>query len=53
MSARTLEPWKRITPLEATGVTSITGIALSGDEQCYAYSYRRLMAELFVVRGWK
>ena len=48
-----IEIWKEIAPDDRTGVTSVTGIAISADEQSYVYSYRRLLAELFVVEGWR
>jgi DNA-binding winged helix-turn-helix (wHTH) protein/Tol biopolymer transport system component len=48
-----IEPWREIAPPDRTGVSSVTGVAISADEQSYAYSYRRLLSELFVVDGWR
>ncbi len=48
-----LELWRDIEPADRMGVTSVTGVAISADEQSYVYSYRRLLAELFVADGWK
>ena len=43
--------WNEIAPVDRMGVTSVTGIAISADEQSYVYSYRRLLAELFIADG--
>ncbi len=48
-----VELWREILPMDRSGVTSVTGIAISADELSYVYSYRRLMGELFVAEGWK
>jgi len=48
-----LELWREIAPADRMGVTSVTGIAISADEQSYVYSYRRLLSELFIVEGWR
>ena len=48
-----LEFWHEIAPVDPVGVTAVTGVAISGDEQSYVYSYRRLMSELFIAEGWK
>ncbi len=47
-----LKPWKEITPVDRLGVTSVTGVAIGSDEQSYIYSFRRQLAELYVVDGW-
>jgi len=48
-----LQPWKRLTPADATGVNSITGLAIADDEKSYVYSYRRVLSELYLAQGWK
>jgi DNA-binding winged helix-turn-helix (wHTH) protein len=45
--------WKRIKPADTIGVNSITGVVIADDEQSYAYSYRRVLSDLFVGEGWK
>jgi len=54
MEVRTgrLTPWKALSPVDAMGVTGVTGIAVAGDGESYVYSYRRIVAELFAVSGW-
>jgi hypothetical protein len=32
-------------------VNSVTGIVLAGDETHYAFSYRRILSELYLVEG--
>jgi Tol biopolymer transport system component len=44
-------PWKCVVPRDATGVTSITDIRVTPDGRSYAYSYRRVLSELYVVTG--
>jgi DNA-binding winged helix-turn-helix (wHTH) protein len=48
-----IELWKRIKPSDPTGVNSITGVVIAGDEESYAYSYRRVLSDLFIAEGWK
>src|SRR5262249_28979268 len=45
--------WKKIAPRDPTGVNSITGVVIADDEQSYAYSYRRVLSDLFIAQGWK
>jgi DNA-binding winged helix-turn-helix (wHTH) protein len=45
--------WKRLVPSDPIGVNAITGVTIAGDEQSYAYSYRRVLSELYVAEGWK
>lgn len=47
-----LTPWKQVGPRDTMGVNAITRILVSNDERSYAYSYRRVLSELFVVKGW-
>src|SRR5262249_30167096 len=45
--------WKHIQPADAIGVNSITGVVIADDEESYAYSYRRVLSDLFIAEGWK
>ena len=44
--------WATIAP-DPVGVNSITGIVIAADERSYAYSYRRVMSELYIATGWR
>ncbi len=44
-------PWKELTPPDPAGVLAIGPILLSADGQSYAYSYRRMIDDLFLVEG--
>jgi Tol biopolymer transport system component len=48
-----LFPWKLLTPIDTTGVNSITGLTIADDEKSYIYSYRRVLSELYLADGWK
>ena len=52
-SSGALHPWKHLTPRDPTGVNAVTGVAITGDEQSYVYSYRRVLSELYVAEGWR
>ena len=43
------DPWKQIAPADRTGVVQIRGILPSRDGRAYAYSYLRVLSELYVV----
>ena len=45
--------WKTITPVDSIGVNSITGIVIADDEASYAYSYRRVLSELYAASDWR
>src|SRR5207253_2084348 len=45
--------WKTLVPQDPIGVNSITGVVISDDERSYAYSYRRVLSDLFVADGLK
>ena len=51
LASAKLRPWNRIAPLDRTGVNAVTGVVIAEDEQHYAYSYRRVLSELFAVQG--
>ncbi len=44
-------PWKVLTPPDPTGVGSIGPTLMSADGSAYAYSYKRLIEDLFVAEG--
>jgi hypothetical protein len=48
-----LQLWRKLTPHDPIGVNSITGVAIADDEQSYAYSYRRVLSDLYIAEGWK
>ncbi len=48
-----MRPWKTLAPPDPMGVNSITGIAISADEQSYVYSYRRVLSDLYIAEGLK
>jgi WD40 repeat protein len=43
--------WKTIAPADLAGVYSITDFEVTPDGASYFYSYRRVLSELYVVRG--
>jgi hypothetical protein len=45
------QPWKELTPPDPTGVDSIGPIVINADATAYAYSYKRLIEDLFVAEG--
>ena len=45
--------WKQLTPLDSAGVTTISSLRMSSDGEAYAYSYRRILSDLYVVEGLK
>jgi eukaryotic-like serine/threonine-protein kinase len=47
------ERWKELAPADRTGVISISTIFLSADGTAYAYTYQRLLSELYLVEGLK
>jgi eukaryotic-like serine/threonine-protein kinase len=45
-------PLKDIAPPDRVGLNHILNVVVSGNERSYAYSYMRVLSELFVVDGW-
>jgi Tol biopolymer transport system component len=43
--------WKTLVPVDVAGVYSITELSITPDGRAYFYSYRRLLSQLYVVRG--
>lgn len=48
-----LHAWRELMPADRVGVNQVTGVVISDDQRSYAYSYRRVLSELFVVDGWR
>jgi DNA-binding winged helix-turn-helix (wHTH) protein len=48
-----LRPWKTLQPADPIGVNSITGMTVADDEKSYVYSYRRVLSDLYLARGWQ
>ena len=44
--------WKEEAPADHVGLAGILGVAISSDERTVAYSYMKILSELFVVNGW-
>lgn len=44
-------PWRRLRPPDATGLQPITEARVTPDGRLYAYSYERVLSELFLVGG--
>jgi hypothetical protein len=42
---------REVAPADRTGVLYGTGVALTDDTKSYAYSYKRMRSQLFVVEG--
>src|SRR4051794_21434626 len=45
--------WKVLQPADRSGITSVFGVHVGADEQSYAYSYTRVLSELYLVDGLK
>lgn len=43
--------WKCLTPHDAAGVRSITDFRITSDGNSYAYSYRRVLSDLYVMKN--
>ena len=46
-------PWKEVAPPDSAGVYSIVEFVMTPDAKAYAYSYTRLLSELYLVKGLK
>jgi WD40 repeat protein len=47
------ELWKELRPVDAAGVSVISSVAISPAPGAYAYSYERVLSELYLVEGLK
>jgi hypothetical protein len=43
--------WKTLVPADPTGVYSVTEFAITPSGSAYYYSYKRLLSQLYQVRG--
>jgi Tol biopolymer transport system component len=46
-------PWKTLVPSDRAGIASVNSIYISPDGASYAYSYTRVLSELYLVDGVK
>ena len=47
------ERWAEMAPVDRTGIVGISAMFLSADGASHAYSYHRLLSELYLVEGLK
>ena len=47
-----VEPLKELVPMDRVGLNHILSVVVGSNERSYAYSYMRVLSELFVVDGW-
>lgn len=45
--------WKEITPADISGIVGQVNVVMSEDGQSYAYTYRRVLSDLYLVPGLK
>jgi Tol biopolymer transport system component len=45
------EPWKEFQPADSSGVLDVGPILISPDGESYAYSFRRMLSDLYLVTG--
>jgi len=45
--------WKELSPPDASGISNVAPPAIAGDGQTYAYSYNRILSDLFLADGLK
>jgi hypothetical protein len=43
---------KELTPTDRIGLNAMFDVVMGRNQQSYAYSYMRVLSELFVVDGW-
>jgi hypothetical protein len=43
--------WKEITPSDPSGIAGQINVLITPDGQSYAYTYRRVLSDLYVVPG--
>jgi Tol biopolymer transport system component len=47
------EPWRVLAPADRSGMTGVSAPLISEDGKTYAYTYQRLLSELYLVEGLK
>jgi eukaryotic-like serine/threonine-protein kinase len=53
LQSGTRTPWKTFSPSDASGLSSVRCPVFSADEQHYAFSYTRILSDLFLVENVK
>ncbi len=51
MASGNKEPLLELMPPDPAGVVEIVSIVLTADASSYAYSYHRILSDLFLVEG--
>jgi DNA-binding winged helix-turn-helix (wHTH) protein len=46
-----VEPWRELAPADRAGVVSVHQVAITPDGRAYAYSFSRLLSDLYVMTG--
>jgi hypothetical protein len=47
------QPFRQVAPADRAGVQTVSPVLMTPDGQTIAYSYRRMLGELILVRGLK
>jgi len=47
------ELWKELTPPDPAGISSLSPPSIASDGKTYAYSYNRILSDLFLAEGLK
>ena len=47
------ELWRELTPPDPAGISNVAPPAIAADEKTYAYSYNRILSDLFLAEGLK
>ncbi len=45
--------WKELSPPDASGISNVAPPAIAADGKTYAYSYNRILSDLFLADGLK
>jgi hypothetical protein len=45
------EPWREIAPADRSGLVGVSAVSFSEDGKAYAYTYHRLLSELYLADG--
>jgi hypothetical protein len=49
LSTQKLEPWKELSPGDATGIVRVPNVDLGQDGRSYVYTYSRRLSELYLA----
>jgi hypothetical protein len=47
------ELWKELAPSDSVGVVEVRGAAMTRDARAYAYTYARILSNLYLATGFK